>query len=635
MDNAQEFKSQQFEDYCTATGISLTYAVPYEHSQNGLAEAFIKKIQMICRPLLIHAKLPSSFWSHAVLHAAVLLKYRPTLLNERSPLEILTRHPPSVAHFRTFGCRVWVPVPEPERKTIGTHRQEGIYVGFDSPSIIRYVSPQTGILHKARFQNCQFEETVFPSLTSASPSQSLVFADVESFTKNPDPRTSLADLEVKKLLALQALAEKMPDGFSDSSRITRNPLPSAGQTPLKISPHRNKPQMLPQPKRPRASHHGEILITPELPSSEPFLCSPTETESVLSFVAELTSTSPDPLTLEAAKASPEWPHWFEALQHEYASLRKHQVFGPLVTNLPEKPLGHKLIFTKKRNAQGEVLRYKVRLVAQGFTQRPGVDYTFTYSPVMDSTTFRYLLGLAVQNSLETQLLDVVTAYLYGPLDANLYIKPPPDFLSQSIKPDSSKSFSGLKLQRALYGLRQAGRMWYSHLHSFLLSHQFQHDPSLPCIFTLRNSTGFAIVAIYVDDLNLVGTPATCNHVVTLLTKRFEMKLLGRTSYCLGLQVANLTDGSILLHQTTYTKKILKRFDMDQATLLSAPMIGRSRTQDDPYHPCEEEEEEFYDKTRYLAAVGAFFYLATFTRPDISFAISVLARHNQRPSIRHW
>ena len=71
---------------------------------------------------------------------------------------------------------------------------------------------------------------------------------------------------------------------------------------------------------------------------------------------------------------------------------------------------------------------------------------------MDSTTFWYLLGMAVQHSLETQLLDVVTAYLYGPLDANLHIKPPPDYLLQPIPANTPKSFSSFKLQRALYGL---------------------------------------------------------------------------------------------------------------------------------------------------------------------------------------
>ena len=90
MDNAGEFKSQHFEDYCMGMGIELTYSVPYEHSQNGLAEAFIKKIQLISRPLLIQANLPSYFWGHAILHAATFLRYHLTLLNDFSPLELLS-----------------------------------------------------------------------------------------------------------------------------------------------------------------------------------------------------------------------------------------------------------------------------------------------------------------------------------------------------------------------------------------------------------------------------------------------------------------------------------------------------------------------------------------------------------------
>jgi hypothetical protein len=108
-----------------------------------------------------------------------------------------------------------------------------------------------------------------------------------------------------------------------------------------------------------------------------------------------------------------------------------------------------------------------------------------------------------------------------------------------------------------------------------------------------------------------------------------MKLLGKTSYCIELQIAHLRDGSIFLHQMGYTQKMLRRFDMDKANSLSAPMIGRSNTKDDTYHPCQEEEEEFTDRNRYLAVVGALLYLATFTRPDISFDVSVSARHSKK------
>ena len=99
MDNAREFRSHAFEDYCTATGIELTYTVPYEHSQNGLAEVFVKKIQLITCLLLLHANLPASMWGHAILHAATLLRLRPTLLNTQTSLELVSGRVPNIHHL--------------------------------------------------------------------------------------------------------------------------------------------------------------------------------------------------------------------------------------------------------------------------------------------------------------------------------------------------------------------------------------------------------------------------------------------------------------------------------------------------------------------------------------------------------
>ena len=143
-----------------------------------------------------------------------------------------------------------------------------------------------------------------------------------------------------------------------------------------------------------------------------------------------------------------------------------------------------------------------------------------------------------------------------------------------------------------------------------------------------------IVAAYVDDLNLIGTESAITRAKTLLTEKFQMKFLGPTTLCLGLQIKHLRDGSLFLHQTAYIQRVLKRFNMDQAHPLSALLMGRSKMNEDPYSPCKEEEEEL-DKPRYLAAVGALLYLATYTRPDISFAVSVLSHHSQKSTSCHW
>ena len=232
------------------------------------------------------------------------------------------------------------------------------------------------------------------------------------------------------------------------------------------------------------------------------------------------------------------------------------------------------------------------------------------------------------------MLDVVTAYLHGPLETPLYLKSPPSFREVPFPPPRPGYFSGLRLHKALYGLKQASRLWYQHLRDFLLDQDFTNDATLPCVFAHKKGAEFVILAVYVDDINLIGTDSACKYTITRLESRFDIKLLGRTSLCLALQISHLPDGAVLLHQTAYTRRLLKRFGMHHANSLAAPMIGRSRTFQDPYTSASEEEEEV-DKQGYLAAVGALLYLATFTTPDISFAVSTLGRHSQKPTVRHW
>ena len=103
-------------------------------------------------------------------------------------------------------------------------------------------------------------------------------------------------------------------------------------------------------------------------------------------------------------------------------MEKRNVFGPVVQTPPGvNPVGYKWVFTRKSNEKNEIARYKARLVAQGFSQRPGIDYEETYSPVMDTITFRYLISLLVSEKLDMRLMDVITTYLYGELDTDIYI----------------------------------------------------------------------------------------------------------------------------------------------------------------------------------------------------------------------
>ena len=283
----------------------------------------------------------------------------------------------------------------------------------------------------------------------------------------------------------------------------------------------------------------------------------------------------EPKFVEECRQRDDWPKWKDAIEAELNSFSKQEVFGPIVRT-PDgvKPVGYKWVFVRKRDATNKVVRYKARLVAQGFSQRPGIDYEETYSPVVDATTFRYLISLAIHEKLGMCLMDVVTAYLYGPLDCDVYMKIPEGLKLPATHKSGPRELYSIKLCRSLYGLKQSGRMWYNRLSEYLLRKGYKNDPLCPCVFIKRSGSEFVIIAVYVDDLNIIGTTNELSEAVGNLKKEFEMKNLGKTKLCLGLQIEHLENG-IFVHQSAYISKVLKRFYMDNAHPLSTPMVVRS------------------------------------------------------------
>jgi hypothetical protein len=117
-----------------------------------------------CLPLLQNCRLPTSCWGHAVLHAAALTQLSPTAYHESSPLQLVHGIERSISHLRIFGSTVYVPIPPPQRTSMGPHRKLGIYAGYETPSIIKYLEPTTGDLHTTRYADCVFDEDHFPAL---------------------------------------------------------------------------------------------------------------------------------------------------------------------------------------------------------------------------------------------------------------------------------------------------------------------------------------------------------------------------------------------------------------------------------------------------------------------------------------
>jgi hypothetical protein len=246
------------------------------------------------------------------------------------------------------------------------------------------------------------------------------------------------------------------------------------------------------------------------------------------------SLDPDPelkSMIECRKRS-DWDKWKAAIEAELHSLCKREVFGPTVPTPPNViPIGCKWVFLRKRNEHGQVVRYKARLVAQGFMQRPDIDYDETYSHVMSGITFRYLISMAANLNLKMQLMDVVTAYLYGSLDWEIHMRVPEGLKIPA--PNQNRNMFSVRLQRSLYGLKQSGRMWFNRLSNFLLQRGYINNDDCPCVFIKKSCDGFCIISVYADDLNIIGTTRDIEEATAYLMTEFEMKDLGKKQVLFG------------------------------------------------------------------------------------------------------
>ena len=221
LDNAGEFTSQIFNDYCMSTGITVEHPVAHVHTQNGLAESLIKRLQLIARPLIMRTKLPVSTWGHAILHAASLIRIRPSAYHKYSPLQLALGYEPNISHLRVFGCAVYVPIAPPQRTKMGPQRRLGIYVGFDTPTIIRYLEPQTGDIFTACFADCHFNELIFPALGGDKKEVAKEIAWKEPSLLYLDSRTNQCEIEVKRIVDMQTIANQLLYAFSDIKRVTK------------------------------------------------------------------------------------------------------------------------------------------------------------------------------------------------------------------------------------------------------------------------------------------------------------------------------------------------------------------------------------------------------------------------------
>jgi Reverse transcriptase (RNA-dependent DNA polymerase) len=181
------------------------------------------------------------------------------------------------------------------------------------------------------------------------------------------------------------------------------------------------------------------------------------------------------------------------------------------------------VFKLKRDGNGELMKYKARLVVKGFEHKQGIDFEEIFSPVVKMTSIRAVLGLVAGLDLELEQLDVKISFLHRDLEEEIYMVQPEGFEV------NEKDNMVCMLKKNLYGLKQAPRQWYKKFDSFMMSHGYQRTKADPCVYFKRLANGkFIILFLYVDDMLIAGHDTQMIDMLKKeMSKSFDMKDMGQ------------------------------------------------------------------------------------------------------------
>ncbi len=310
--------------------------------------------------------------------------------------------------------------------------------------------------------------------------------------------------------------------------------------------------------------------------------------------------------------------WSKACETELEALKQHRK----VYDLVDRPTNTNVIkcrwvFNEKTDG-----RKKARLVAKGFTQVEGEDFSEVFSPVVRFETARCMMALAALNNWHISSLDVTSAFLYGELDEELYMEQPEGF---KVKGQEQKV---CRLKPAIYGLRQAAIVWWKALDKSMAELGFRRCKSDASVFVYKRNNDLVVCLVYVDDCLFFGSnKALVERLKSDFMKKWESRDLGPATEFLRMRIQR-QGSKILLDQRQYLEKVLERCGMQNAKPAPTPLPAGCNPK------INTSEASNVLRQRYQVIIGSLLYLMLGTRPDISFAVTMLSRYASNPTQQH-
>lgn len=577
-DNGTEFVNSDVRDLLKQRGIKLLTSSPHTPEQNGRAEREMRTIVESARSMLLARNFPKNLWGEAVNTAIYVLNRTIPVHSGKTPIEIYMKKKPNLSHIRTFGCNAYMHVPDALRKKWDPKSRKKILVGYEKDSDnYRLLDLHTKRITISR--NVVFDENIVD--------------------KTEDKGTWISiDHDIEK----SENEEIRYDANADNSSSNSDNFVDAINQSLDEATNELETQHSDEQTRPGRYHlrTRESLRAPERYTAYAASCDV-------------------PITYEEAVNGENSISWKNAIEKELKAHEDNKTWE--IVPLPEnrKPIGHKWVFKIKDSSNVNKIRYKARLCAQGFSQQAGIDYDEIFSPVVRYESIRLLLAISVKENLKSIQFDVSTAYLNSNLKETTYMRVPDGLIVKD------KNLV-LKLNKAIYGLKQSGRCWNEKFNLFIKNIGFSQCASDKCVYTANYEDDKVYLALYVDDgLIFARHIETLQKLTSVLNKNFKITIDDSKRF-VGMEIQHVNDG-IFLSQTNYIDKILRKFNMSEANTVNTPA--------DPHVCLEKSDVSENHNVPYREAVGSLLFLSMISRPDIAFSVSIVSRYLNNYNDTYW
>lgn len=612
-DNGGEFDNREVRNILQKYGVQQRLTMPYTPEQNGCSERENRILVEAARSILhTRGELPQMLWAELINTAAyVLNRTGPTRVDGKVPYELWHGKKPKISHLRIIGSECFAHIPKQKRKKLNKKAIKGKLIGYENDDGYRIWDGNKTL----RSRDITFQSDIEFRISTQMPLRSEgdnPFQMQEAMPENfIEPDTSHEHALEGDIISQDQVHERV-----SQYNLIREEV-SGDENEMRDDESANEEFV-------DADEQLEV-VEPALLNETPRynlrdranLSRPEKFKDYVCFVDTLVC----PETYKEAVKRDDRANWLNAMASEMNSLKQNDVWTLCELPKHKKALPCKWVFRIKQNPDGSIEKYKARLVVKGFKQQKGIDYNQTFSPVARMATVRALISVAAKENLYLMQFDVSTAFLNGKLTEEIYMQQPDGF--------SDNTSNVCRLKKSLYGLKQSPRCWNSCFAEILLQRGFEQNPADCCLYTKKIENKKILIALYVDDGLVAATDKElANQFLQELGETLKITTKPASFY-LGIEIER-KDGTILIHQRSYTEKVLKRFGMSECKPIGTP-IEKADTKGEDNTVDKSSESAF----PYREAVGSLAYLMVATRPDIAYAVGIVSRSLENPTKTDW